>query len=222
MRATGSGGRRVVPSASRPAPRSPRVELPLKQFLARIWLRVFGWTPDGARPTDPRTVLIAAPHTSNWDMPHMIAFAWYYDVQVAWLGKRQMFMWPFGAFFRALGGVPVIRERRTNMVDAMAKAIVDLDVRGDRPLCMVIPAEGTRAYTSHWKSGFYHIARKAGVPIVLSYLDYERGTGGIGPAVHPTGDVVADMEQIRQFYEGRKGRYPELFGPVRLREEDAD
>ncbi len=194
----------------------------MKKLLARIWLRVFGWTPDGERPTEPRSVLIAAPHTSNWDMPHMIAFAWYYDVQVAWLGKRQMFWGPLGPFFRALGGVPVIRERRTNMVDAMAKAIVDLEIRGDRPLCMVIPAEGTRSLTPYWKSGFYHIARKAGVPIVPSYLDYERGTGGFGPALHPTGDIPGDMERIREFYEGRKGRYPELFGPVRLKEEDAD
>lgn len=192
----------------------------MKKLLARIWLRVFGWKTEGARPDDPRFVLIAAPHTSNWDLPHLIAFAWYYDVQVAWLGKHQIFRWPFGGFFRALGGIPVIRERRTNMVDAMAKAVVDLDVSGERPLGMVIPAEGTRRWAPHWKSGFYHIARKAGVPIVLSYLDYARGVGGFGPALHPSGDIPGDMDRIRDFYEGRQGRYPQLFGPVRLKEED--
>ena len=153
----------------------------------------------------------------------MIAFAWYYGVQVAWLGKRQIFTWPFGPFFRALGGIPVVRERRTNMVDAMAKAVVDTEIRGSGPLGLVIPAEGTRGRTEHWKSGFYHISRKSGLPIVLSYLDYERGVGGFGPdAIHPTGDIPNDMERIRAFYEGRQGRYPELFGPVRLAEEDAD
>jgi len=194
----------------------------LKKFLARIWLRVFGWTPVGARPTDARFVLIAAPHTSNWDLPHLIAFAWYYDIQIAWLGKRQIFRWPFGAFFRALGGIPVVRERRTNMVDAMAKTVVDLELEGDRPLGMVIPVEGTRGWAPHWKSGFYHIARKSGVPIVLSYLDYAKGEGGFGPALHPTGDIASDMERIREFYEGRQGRHPELFGPVRLAEEGDD
>jgi len=195
---------------------------PLKHFLARIWLFLFRWRPDGERPTEPRFVLIAAPHTSNWDMPHMIAFAWYYGVEVRWLGKHQIFRWPFGGLMRALGGVPVIRERRTNMVDAMAKAVVDTEVKGDRPLGLVIPAEGTRGYTDYWKSGFYHIARKAGVPIVLSYLDYSTGTGGFGPIIHPTGDIPADMDRIRAYYEGRKGRCPELFGPVRLHEEEAN
>jgi len=192
----------------------------LKKLLAQIYLRLFGWKLDGVRPTEPRFVLIAAPHTSNWDLPHMIAFAWYCEVDVAWMGKQQMFRWPFRRFFKALGGVPVIRERRTNMVDAMAKTIVDLEISGDRPLGLVVPAEGTRRRTEHWKSGFYHIARKSGVPIVLSVLDYARGTGGFGPTIHPTGDISADMDLIRAFYEGRQGRSPELFGPVRLREED--
>jgi len=153
---------------------------------------------------------------------HLIAFAWYYDVQIAWLAKQQIFRPPFGAFFRALGGIPVIRERRTNMVDAMAKTVVDLEVTGDRPLGMVIPVEGTRRWSPHWKSGFYHISRKSGVPIVLSYLDYARGVGGFGPSIHPTGDLSDDMDRIREFYEGRQGRFPELFGPVRLAEEDTE
>jgi len=194
----------------------------LKKLLARIWLWAFRWKPEGDRPTDPRFVLIAAPHTSNWDLPHLIAFAWYYDVQIAWLAKQQIFRPPFGAFFRALGGIPVIRERRTNMVDAMAKTVVDLEVTGDRPLGMVIPVEGTRRWSPHWKSGFYHISRKSGVPIVLSYLDYARGVGGFGPSIHPTGDLSDDMDRIREFYEGRQGRFPELFGPVRLAEEDTE
>jgi 1-acyl-sn-glycerol-3-phosphate acyltransferase len=194
----------------------------VKKRLDRIWLRVFGWKTASGEPDEPSFGLIAAPASLTWDLPHMIAFAWLYGVQIAWLGKRQIFRWPFGGFFRALGGIPVVRERRTNMVDVMAKTVVDLEVTGRGPLGLVVPAEGTRRRAEHWKSGFYHIARKSGLPIVPSYLDYARGTGGFGPAIHPTGDIATDMEKIRAFYEGRQGRHPELFGPVRLAEEDAD
>ena len=194
----------------------------MKKLLARIWLRVFGWEAVGGRPEEPRFVLIAAPHTSNWDLPHLIAFAWYFEVHIVWLGKHQIFRRPFGWFFRALGGVPVVRERRTNMVDAMAKAVVDFEVHDDRPLGLVIPTEGTRRRAEHWKSGFYYIARKSGLPIVPSFLDYGARQAGFGDPIYPTGDIGGDMDRIREFYEGRQGRFPELFGPIRLLEEDDD
>ena len=189
--------------------------------IAHLYLRVFGgWQPEGERPTEERFVLIAAPHTSNWDLPHLIAFALVCDVKIAWMGKRQIFTPPFGWFFRRLGGIPVIRERRTNMVDAMAKTVVDAERPDDRPLALVVPVEGTRGRSEYWKSGFYHIARKAGVPIVPSHLDYATKRGGFGPVLHPTGDVERDMDVLRAYYEGRQGKFPEKFGPIRLKEED--
>lgn len=83
----------------------------------------------------------------------------------------------------------------------------------------MVPAEGTRAHVDYWKSGFYHIARTADVPIVMSYLDFEKKLGGFGPAFYPTGDVRKDMDTVRAFYAGKKGKYPERFGAIRLREE---
>jgi 1-acyl-sn-glycerol-3-phosphate acyltransferase len=189
--------------------------------LAHLFLRLGGFKPEGERPTEPRFVMIAAPHTSNWDLPYMIAFGIVFDVKLAWMGKRQIFSWPFGPIMRRMGGIPVIRERRTNAVDAMAKTVVDAERPDERPLALVVPAEGTRAWAPYWKSGFYHIARKAGVPIVLCHLDYKTRRGGFGPTIHPCGDIEHDMDLIREYYEGRTGKVPENFGPIRLKEEDS-
>ena len=111
-------------------------------------------------------------------------------------------------------GVPVRRDRNNDMVQQTADIIRQSD-----DLALVVPAEGTRGYVAHWKSGFYHIARAAQVPIVLSYLDYARKRGGFGPEIVPTGNVREDMDEIRAFYAGKQGRYPELVGDIRLKEE---
>ena len=133
------------------------------------------------------------------------------------MGKHTLFRGPPGAILRALGGVPIRRERREDVVDAMVRSFEE---HGE--LALTVPAEGTRGYVAHWKSGFYHIARSADVPIVLSFLDYERKVGGFGPEIIPTGNVRADMKLIRDFYADMKGLYPEKFSPVRLPEEDDD
>ncbi len=187
----------------------------LRRFLARRFLSLTGWKPDGLRPEARRFVLIAAPHTTNWDFPYLLAFAAHFDVDISWMGKDTLFRWPFGSVMRALGGVPVRRDRRENLVSAMARTFDD-----HTDLGLVVPAEGTRSHVEYWKSGFYHIATAARVPIVMSYLDYARKVGGFGPAFMPTGDIRKDMGVIRAFYEGRKGKFPERFGHIRLREED--
>jgi 1-acyl-sn-glycerol-3-phosphate acyltransferase len=169
----------------------------------------------GDPPGPPKYVLIAAPHTSNWDFIFLLAFAWYYGVEISWLGKREMFRWPFGGFFERLGGIPVARASSGNMVDRM-KDQFDAHER----LCLVVPVEGTRSYVDYWKSGFYHIARAAGVPIVMSYLDYPRKLGGFGAALMPTGDIPVDMDAIRAFYDGKQGKHVEWTGRIRLKEED--
>ena len=115
---------------------------------------------------------------------------------------------------RRLGGIPVRRERSNDLVSQMVNAIRESDA-----IALTVPAEGTRGYTPHWKSGFYHIARTAQVPIVMGFLDYERRCGGFGPELLLSGDVRADMDEIRAFYADKRGRFPEKAGQIRLKEE---
>jgi 1-acyl-sn-glycerol-3-phosphate acyltransferase len=184
------------------------------KLIARSFLKLTGWRAEGARPAESRFVLIAAPHTSNWDLPYLLALAIVFDVKISWMGKHVLFRPPMGWIMRRLGGIPVVRHRRGNMVSDLAQ----LFERSDS-LALVVPAEGTRSYVSHWKSGFYHIARAANVPILPSYLDYSRRCGGFGPPLFPTGDIPSDMDEVRDFYSDKVGRYPDQFGEVRLKEE---
>ena len=187
------------------------------QALARFTLRVLGWSLEGRRPDTKRSILLAAPHTSNWDLPFMLAAAYAFGIRPSWLGKRELFRRPFGGFMRWLGGIPIDRSRSGNFV---AEA-VERFTQGE-PLTMVIPPSGTRSRAPYWKSGFYHIARGASVPVVCSALDYRRRVATIGPALALSGDVGRDMDAIRSFYEGVSGKYPERTTPVRLVEEDRE
>jgi len=187
----------------------------MKQRFARWMLKITGWQLEGARPEYDHYVLIAAPHTSNWDLPLMLAFAAAFNIKVTWMAKHNLFFWPMGWFMRAMGGMPIIRHKNMSVVDAMVEAFKTVP-----HLVLVVPTEGTRNRTEHWKSGFYHIARQAGVPIVPSFLDYGRKCGGFGPAYVTTDNVRADMQYFRDFYTGMKGRFPDKFGPIRLKEEE--
>ena len=189
----------------------------MKQRLASGLLRLLGWRLVGARPQFDRYVLIAAPHTSNWDFPLMLLFGFAFDIKIMWMAKHSLFRPPMGWIMKALGGLPIVRHENRNIVETLA----DEFNRG-LPLVLVVPTEGTRARAEYWKSGFYHIARKASVPIVPSFLDYGRKQGGFGPALELSGDVKIDMQYFRDFYVGMKGLYPENFGPIRLKEEEAE
>ena len=184
------------------------------QRFARWLLKVKGWTLEGERPDCHQYVLIAAPHTSNWDLPYLLACAASFRVRIRFMAKHTLFFPPLGWFMRALGGVPIVRYRNENTVDAMASAFAS-----GEPLVLVVPAEGTRARADYWKSGFYRIAQQAGVPIVPSYLDYGNWRAGFGPPLLPGGDLGADMDILRRFYASMTGLHPEQFGPVRLLEE---
>jgi len=187
----------------------------IKKTIGRVVLRVSGWAYEGHPPAARRYVLIAAPHTSNWDFVYMMAMAWALGVQLRWMGKASLFVFPLGVVFRALGGLPIRRDQRTNLVE---QSVARFAEGGD--LALAVPAEGTRRRGTHWRSGFYHIARLAEVPVVLGYLDYARKRGGVGPEVRPSGDVRADMDRLRAFYADKVGRYPALFTPPRLAEEE--
>lgn len=184
------------------------------RLIGRLYLRAWGWRVDGALPACRQAVVIAAPHTSNWDLPFMLAVAYVLGVRPSWLGKQELFRWPFGWLMRRLGGLPVDRRASHGVVGEAVARFADA---GD--LFLVIPPSGTRARASHWKSGFYHVARGADVPIVCAYLDYRDKVGGIGLVLTPTGNVPADMALIRAFYAQKHGKYPAQAAAVRLREE---
>ncbi|MEW6775096.1 MAG: lysophospholipid acyltransferase family protein [Bdellovibrionota bacterium] len=186
----------------------------MKKLLGKIFLWLVGWKPYENKITLRKFVLVAAPHTSNWDLPIMLSIGWVYGLSIGWIGKHTLFQFPFGWFMRALGGIPIDRSARQNLVAHMAEVYRKAD-----SLVVAIPPEGTRKAAPYWKSGFYHIARGAGVPIVLGVLDYKERRGGFGPVIEPTGDLKADMDKIRTFYKDKAGKFPANFGPIRLKEE---
>jgi len=173
------------------------------------------WRVVGRPPTAPKYIIIGAPHTSNCDGVYLIAMAWALRVRVRWLGKNSLFRPPYGWFMRWMGGISIDRSKSNNTVDLICERFAEED-----EFVLAVPAEGTRSRREYWKSGFYHISSQAEVPILLSFLDYAKKEGGFGPAVTPSGDVTADMDQIRAFYDGVSGKFPDKFTPPRLRSED--
>lgn len=186
----------------------------LIRWIANLLLRLGGWRSEGGPPAADKYVLIAAPHTSNWDFVWTLALAAHYRMRIRWVGKHTLFHWPYGWFMRLAGGIPVRRNQRQSFVRQMAELF-----DRDEPLCLVVAVEGTRSLAPHWKSGFYHIARTARVPILMGYLDYSKKRGGFGPCIEPTGELHRDMNHFREFYADKFGKYPEKASPVRLIEE---
>jgi len=171
--------------------------------LSLAFLRLNGWTVQGELPAAAsKSVLIAAPHTSNWDLPYTLMVGFALRLNLYWMGKASLFAPPFGAVMRWLGGLSVDRAKSNNLVAASAQALRE----ADGPLQLVVPPEGTRGRTRQWKTGFYFIALEAKVPIVLAFMDYERKVAGLGPLFTPSGDVERDMEEVKRFYAGVKGR----------------
>ncbi|CAH0497720.1 lysophospholipid acyltransferase family protein [Novosphingobium sp. CECT 9465] len=163
-----------------------------------------GWKAHGSAPADGRCVIIAAPHTSNWDFLYFIGLTEDLGLQPHFMAKDSLFRWPLGRFMRDMGGVPVVRSSRQNAVDAMVAEFA----RRDRFMLTIAP-EGTRGKVGQWRTGFYHIAMKAGVPLVVGMMDYGTKTGGLGPAIWPTGDYAADMAKIFEVYRTVTPRHPE-------------
>lgn len=189
----------------------------LRSLLGRTYLRALGWKVEGAVPRPHRFVLIAAPHTSNWDLPFMLATGWVYGIRVRWMGKHTLFRPPFRWLMTRIGGVPIDRRAAHGVVAQMAERFAQSD-----ELILAVPPEGTRGRRDFWKSGFYEIARAANVPIVLGFLDFGAKVVGMGPAIRPSGNVRADMDILREFYRGKVGKRPGMFTEPRLRSEDDD
>lgn len=175
-----------------------------------------GWQTENHIPQHTRkAVVIGAPHTSNWDGVLIVALTWALGLRLCWLIKHSAYRWPFRTILRFLGAVPVDRRGAKGMVGVVAEQLTQADA-----IFLALAPEGTRKSVTHWKSGFYRIALEAKVPLVFGYLDYSRKRSGLSEPFHPSGDIVADMDHIRAFYEQIQGHRPEGMSPVRLREED--
>lgn len=189
----------------------------MKRAIARLALWLGGWRVAGTKPDAAKYVVIAAPHTTNWDFLWVLAFAWVLEIDMKWLGKHTLFRGPMGPVMRWLGGIAIRRHERANVVDQLAGRFAEAE-----RLVVVVPAEGTRSWVPRWRSGFYHLARTARVPVALSFLDYGNRIGGFGPTIHLTGDVRLDMDRIRGFYDPAWGKYPAQSGVIKLAEEEVE
>lgn len=188
----------------------------IRRVIARLYWTLSRWRLDTEpAPTRP-TILIGAPHTSNWDFILMLGIAWRLGMRIAWLGKDSLFRGPAGPFMRALGGIPVDRDNAGNVVTEVVQRLRDGEVFG-----LVITPDGTRRGHTHWKSGFYRIARETGLPLTLGYVDRTTRTSGLGPTIELTGDVAADMDALRAFYADKAGFHPEWKIEPRLRDESS-
>ncbi len=190
-------------------------DTPIVKTIAR-WLSLFifkvtGWRAEGEMPDIPKYVLIAAPHTSNWDLPNMLFLAFILRAKIYWMGKDAIFRKPFRRVCKWLGGIPIDRSKSNNVVEQSIEQLQKVD-----KLILTVPPSGTRKKVMYWKTGFYHIARGANVPIVLGYIDYRRKAGGINKVIYPTGDIEADMKVITEFYSTVTGKYPQKMSDVQI------
>jgi 1-acyl-sn-glycerol-3-phosphate acyltransferase len=185
--------------------------------LGHLIFRLIGWRVEGQVPNVPKFVMIGAYHTSNFDGVLLVGTAWILRARLEWLGKQALFQPPLGGLMRAVGGIPVDRRGSTNAVDQVVQTFSERE-----KLALVIAPEGTRKRTGYWKTGFYYIALGANVPLVLGFLDYRRRVAGVGPVIYPSGDIQADMEQIKAFYATVTPRYPANKGEVILKPAEGD
>jgi 1-acyl-sn-glycerol-3-phosphate acyltransferase len=183
----------------------------LLRWVSIVYLKLAGWKVLGELPGEARkSVFIAAPHTSNWDLPYTLMVAFSLRLNIYWMGKSSLFRFPFGPVMRWLGGIAVDRSKSNNLVAASAQAIM----AAQGALQLIVPPEGTRSKVRYWKTGFYHIAMAAQVPIVLAYMDYQRRISGLGPMFMPSGDMEADMLKIKAFYAPFRGKNATQFEAV--------
>lgn len=183
----------------------------MTKSFAKFIFKICGWSVNHDVPKESnKCVLIAAPHTTNWDAFYLRFGMWILGIPMKFTIKDDWTKFPFGGIVRRLGGIGIDRSgkssKKVSYVDQMAKIIIEND-----DIAMVVAAEGTRALRTRWKMGFYHTAMKANVPLCFGYLDYEKKEAGIGGMLMPTGDIEADMKIIHNFYKTVKGKYPEKF-----------
>ena len=184
----------------------------VRRTLARVLLRLGRWRTAGDVPS--RGILVGAPHTSNWDWVLTQLLAWDSSVNIRLLVKKEFFKGPLGPILRSTGAVAL---DRSDPAVTIARLLADAET--DEAFLLGLAAEGTRSKTDYWKSGFYRISQKTGIPVTLAYLDSATRTVGWGPTFDLTGDMKADMDRIREFYADKTGIKPDQATVPRLREE---
>lgn len=183
--------------------------------IFKLYLYLSGWKLiRKPLPTVQKAVCIFAPHTSNWDFMTMISVKFALGIQVRFLGKHSLFQWPYGWLFKALGGLPVVRHKHNNVVGQVAKLIADED-----HIWLALAPEGTRSFTPFWKTGFYHIAEQANLPIIMFYLDNKTRTVGFAELFYLTNDINADMDVFKAFYADKIGYKPEQTSIVQTKKQ---
>lgn len=183
--------------------------------ICRSILKSLGWTVEADWPKSRKYVLIVYPHTSNWDFLLGICAARALGLDAHFIGKHSLFRKPFGWFFRALGGIPVDRRRKDNLIRQVAAQFDAAEA-----FVLGLAPEGTRSGTDHWKSGFYHIARAAKVPVAMAYLDYGQKKIGLGGEFWPGDDIDEAYRFAREFFAGKRGRNPGQESTIQPRKTD--
>ncbi|MCJ8191085.1 1-acyl-sn-glycerol-3-phosphate acyltransferase [Sphingomicrobium aestuariivivum] len=194
----------TVPNDTSSAPSLSLLARLLKWASLR-WFRTQGWRVIGTLPDTDKFIIAAAPHSSNYDFLVFLGVVEHFGVTPRYLGKHTLFRWPMGGFMRSMGGVPVDRRKRANMVQQVVQKIEEAD-----DFALVIAIEGTRSKTNEWRSGYYRIAQEAGIPIVCAGPDYVNKLGVVGPIIHPTGDMDKDMEPAMRFFKSLHPANPDL------------
>ena len=173
---------------------------PILSAVSIVILKILGWQTRGGELPHQKFVLIGAPHTSNWDFPLMLMVVLKLKLRVFWMGKHTLFPFPVAGFMKWLGGIPINRSASHNVVRETVRQFKE-----NKDLVVLVPPEGTRSKVAQWKTGFYHIANMAEVPILMGYVNAEKKEAGFADFFYPTGDVEGDLEKIREFYHPIKG-----------------
>jgi 1-acyl-sn-glycerol-3-phosphate acyltransferase len=183
------------------------------KLIARLIFFISGWKLDDHLKADfRRCVMIAAPHTSNWDIIYARAAFELMNIPVRFTVKQEWLRFPIKGFMIAMGAIGIDRtpKKPGDPRPSMTEAMIELFAQNKELVVMVTP-EGTRSLRTKWKTGFYHVATGAKVPVALGYLDYKNKIAGVGKIVYPSGDMQKDMQEIMDFYRNIKGRFPEKF-----------
>ena len=178
----------------------------LRTLCGWLLYKVCGWTKEVSVSHPKKYIICLAPHTSNWDFVLGQLYSHADGVKINFLMKKEWFFFPLGALFRRLGGIPVNRQKKGSMTDALAETAQQSEV-----FRLCVTPEGTRKSNPEWKKGFYYIALKAGLPILLYGVDYERKLIQCTKVVVPTGDIDREMAEIKEYFKNFKGKHPEHF-----------
>ncbi|QYR10348.1 1-acyl-sn-glycerol-3-phosphate acyltransferase [Prevotella sp. Rep29] len=177
-----------------------------KKFCNWLLYSRLGWRKNVTETLPEKCIICLAPHTSNWDFLLGQLYAGAEGLRINFLMKSEWFVWPLGVFFKRLGGIPVHRDRKSSLTDVLA----DTATKSDTFRLCVTP-EGTRSANADWKKGFYYIAVKAGIPILLYGIDYKDRLIECSKSIMPSGDIENEMTEIKDYFRPFKGKYPEKF-----------